>query len=58
MRDGKFVPSEALFHLGQFIGRMLIVGQKKSVDSEVESEIERLVDWHIEIYKRTSSETI
>jgi len=29
MRNGKFVPSEALFHLEEFIGRMLIIRQKE-----------------------------
>jgi hypothetical protein len=42
-RDDKFVTKEASFHLDQFIGRMLIIRNKRSLDSECEQEIEDLV---------------
>jgi hypothetical protein len=57
-RNGKFVTREAVFHLEQFIGRVLIIRDKKGLDSETEREIRGLVDDEIDQWKGKTIEII
>jgi len=50
---GKPVTSEALFHLNQFIGRILIIRGKRSIDSATAAEIKDLIENQIEELKGT-----
>jgi hypothetical protein len=56
--NGKFVTREAVFHLRQFIGRMLIIRGKRSLDPEIGQEITGLVDDEIDQWKRKTMEII
>lgn len=57
-RNDKFVTREAIFHLRQFMGRMLIIRDKKSLDLETEQEIRGLVDDEIDQWKGKTIEII
>jgi hypothetical protein len=57
-RNGKVVTREAIFHLKQFIGRMLIIRNKKSLDLDTEQEIRALVDDEIDQWKGKTMEII
>jgi len=57
-RNDKFVTREAIFHLKQFIGRMLIIRHKKALDSETEQEIRGLVNDEIDHWKGKTMEII
>jgi hypothetical protein len=57
-KNGKFVTREAMFHLKQFIARMLIIRSKRSLDSETEQETRKLVDDEISQWKGKTMEII
>ena len=57
-KQNRNVSLEALFHLNQFIGRMLITRGQKAVDPEIESEMETLFHEQIENWKGRIIETL
>jgi hypothetical protein len=58
IKNDKFVTSEAMFHLKQFIARIMIIRGKRSLDSETEQETRKLADDEIKQWKGKTMEII
>jgi len=57
-RQGKFVTSEAFFYLDSFIGRMLIIRDKRVMDPEVAEEIGSLTEEKIQWWTQNPTQEI